>query len=132
MGKTKYKVSSLHHPESIITFTTNPTFNQLFTSQSLSLPGCSQLTINASNFLHQPPTTNSFKMQFFTVIALALAAVGASACKDDNIFCAPGMGACLDNGCAKRSVDTTHGGFANVARQLTHFNQAAEAKIDAE
>ena len=74
-------------------------------------------------------------MQFFAIIALAFAATGVTACKDNNIFCAPGMGACLDPNanCAKRSVDGTFGGFANVARtaaSLVH-PAAAEAKVEA-
>ncbi|KAF1979125.1 hypothetical protein BU23DRAFT_549167 [Bimuria novae-zelandiae CBS 107.79] len=73
-------------------------------------------------------------MQFFAIIALAFAATGVTACSDNNIFCAPGMGACQDPAanCAKRSVDTTFGGFANVARSALHLEKPAEAKIDAE
>ncbi|KAF9729415.1 hypothetical protein PMIN06_005869 [Paraphaeosphaeria minitans] len=73
-------------------------------------------------------------MQFFTILAIAFTAAGVSACKDDNIFCAPGMGACTDPAanCAKRSVDTTFGGFANVARTVKDLNMPAESKIDAE
>ncbi|KAL1603761.1 hypothetical protein SLS60_005351 [Paraconiothyrium brasiliense] len=67
-------------------------------------------------------------MQFFAILAIAFAAT------DDNIFCAPGMGACTDPAanCAKRSVDTTFGGFANVARTVNGMSKPAEAKIDAE
>ncbi|KAL5373702.1 hypothetical protein DPSP01_012501 [Paraphaeosphaeria sporulosa] len=73
-------------------------------------------------------------MQFLAILAIAFAATGVSACKDDNIFCAPGMGPCADPAanCAKRSVDTTFGGFANVARTVNELNKPAEAKIDAE
>ncbi|KAF2438202.1 hypothetical protein P171DRAFT_437264 [Karstenula rhodostoma CBS 690.94] len=73
-------------------------------------------------------------MQFFAILAIAFAATGASACSDDNIFCASGMGACQDPAanCAKRSVDTTFGGFANVARTAIGLNKPAEAKIVAE
>jgi hypothetical protein len=57
-------------------------------------------------------------MQFLAILALAFAA-SVSACKDDNIFCAPGMHA--------RSVDTTaNGGFSNAARAV------AVQKVDAE
>ncbi|PVH93047.1 hypothetical protein DM02DRAFT_619545 [Periconia macrospinosa] len=71
-------------------------------------------------------------MQFFSILAIAFAATGVSACKDDNIFCAPGMGHCLDAKNCKRSADSTFGGFSNIARTVTHMSSPVEAQADAE
>ncbi|KAF2443657.1 hypothetical protein P171DRAFT_432867 [Karstenula rhodostoma CBS 690.94] len=64
-------------------------------------------------------------MKFFAIIAIAFASV-AVACKDDNMFCTPGMGACLDPaaGCAKKRSPFT------VARAI--INSDAEAQINAD
>jgi hypothetical protein len=61
-------------------------------------------------------------MKCFAILAIAFASV-AVACKDDNIFCAPGMGACLDPAanCAKKRSPFT---FARAV-----LTNDAEAKI---
>ncbi|KAJ4287677.1 hypothetical protein N0V90_012380 [Kalmusia sp. IMI 367209] len=86
-------------------------FNQRFKLPSLPI---NQLYHQTSN----PP--NSFKMKFFAVIAIAFAAT-ATACKDDNIFCAPGMAPP-----GKRSL-----GFTSLARAVVN-DKPAEVKVDTE
>ncbi|KAK7187089.1 hypothetical protein DPSP01_005851 [Paraphaeosphaeria sporulosa] len=66
-------------------------------------------------------------MKFFAIIAIAFASV-AVACKDDNIFCAPGMGACNapDANCAKKRSPFT------VARAILHADAEAQINADTE
>ncbi|KAL5399836.1 hypothetical protein PMIN06_000214 [Paraphaeosphaeria minitans] len=66
-------------------------------------------------------------MKFFAIIAIAFASV-AVACKDDNIFCAPGMGACNDPAanCAKKRSPFT------VARAILHTDTEAQINADTE
>ncbi|KAL5466242.1 hypothetical protein PMIN06_000214 [Paraphaeosphaeria minitans] len=98
-----------------------------FTSRSLFLPGRSFILINSQTSPFNIQPTNSFRMKFFAIIAIAFASV-AVACKDDNIFCAPGMGACNDPAanCAKKRSPFT------VARAILHTDTEAQINADTE
>jgi hypothetical protein len=55
-------------------------------------------------------------MRFTAIIAIAFAALVSANCEgSDSIFCAPGMGHCLDPNNCKRSVGH---GFTSVARDV--------------